>query len=181
MSMSNWERRQIVERYPVRALRAAVQTALREVGATAEWSDAPAVAWTGSPERRVRIPRPISASTAATGLHEIAHQKFHRHMGPEEVAWRGELRACQWALEWWNELELPDREQAAYSLGEPLHGYLQLALERGEVTMREIEDEVPGELMPYRRRLDALARHLDRQRRLEAGEYVERSLPERVW
>ena len=91
-------------------------------------------------------------------------------MTAAEIGWRGEKQACEWALGWWDSLDLPDRDQAAYSLGEPLSGYLRLALEGGTVTMAEIDEEVPGELLPYRHRLVALEQHLERQRRLDRGE-----------
>ena len=182
MSMREWERRRFVERNPLSAFAAAANVAIRMAEVTVDWDDAlPPVAWNGSPERRIRAPHPRNASSLASLLHEVGHQKLHRHKTPAQIGWQGELRACQWALEWWDELDLPDRDQAAFSLGEPLSGYLRLAIEDGTVTMRDIDDEVPGELLPYRPRLVALERQLERQRRLDRGEYVERGPEMPVW
>jgi hypothetical protein len=179
--MTTTDIKRLVAERPVAALQAAANIAIREAGVTVEWNDAaPAVAWNGSTERRVRAPRPRTVSNLASLLHEIAHQRLHRGQTAEAIGWLGELEASQWALAWWDQLGLPDRDQAAFGLGEALSGYLRAAIENG-TNMAAIDERVPQELLPYRGRLEALERRVNVERRRARGEDVEAMSEIPVW
>ncbi len=148
-------RRRIAAQPRARVWQAAASLAVRSVGANVIWrDDAAPMAHVFSPDKRVIAPRPTSAGTVARLLHELGHIALHRRKAPTETGWKGEADASRWAMRFWSDCRLPEREQAAHELGALLMSYLRQAVRDGETTAQEIRASVPNELLGYIARLE---------------------------
>jgi hypothetical protein len=96
-------------------------------------------------KRLVRAVIPARATDFGVFCHELAHMIIDP-VADEPESWT-ELRATLGALDIFDRLGFPDRDQVTWRLGRALNGYLETDFREGKISKEEIERRLPEELL----------------------------------